>query len=39
MNTEKFAAAVAVALFAAGLLGLLLQRLLHEKQPPAPRAT
>lgn len=31
MNPEEFALAVAVAVFAFGLLGLLLQRVLHER--------
>src|SRR5271157_1501051 len=36
MNPEKFAAAVAVAIFAAGLVGLVLQRMLPEKHTTGP---
>ena len=36
MNPEKFAACVAVAIFAAGLLGLFLQRFLPEKHTTGP---
>ncbi len=36
MNPEKFAAAVAVAIFAAGLVGLVLQRVLPEKHTTGP---
>jgi hypothetical protein len=36
MNPEKFAAAVAVAVFAAGLLGLALQRTLPERHTAGP---
>ena len=35
---EAFAAAVAVGIFACGLLGLVLQRVLHEERTTAPRA-
>jgi hypothetical protein len=30
MSPEKFALAVAIAVFAGGIIGLLLQRILHE---------
>ena len=36
MSPEIFALAVATAIFAAGLLGLLLQRVLHEKHTTGP---
>ena len=36
MSPEKFAAAVAVAVFAGGLIGLVLQRALHEKHTTGP---
>ncbi|MGC2833918.1 MAG: hypothetical protein WA238_06985, partial [Methylocella sp.] len=36
MNPEKFAAAVAVAVFAGGLIGLVLQRMLPEKHTTGP---
>jgi hypothetical protein len=36
MNPEKFAAAVAVAIFAGGLIGLVLQRSLPEKHTTGP---
>src|SRR5271165_6371906 len=36
MNPEKFAAAVAVAIFAGGLIGLVLQRALPEKHTTGP---
>ena len=36
MNPEKFAAAVAVAIFAAGLVGLVVQRMLPEKHTTGP---
>ena len=36
MNPEKFAARVAIAVFAAGLFGLFLQRFLPEKHTTGP---
>jgi hypothetical protein len=36
VNPEKFAAAVAVAIFAAGLVGLVVQRMLPEKHTTGP---
>ena len=36
MSPEKYAAAVAAAVFAGGLIGLVLQRVLHEKHTTGP---